>query len=416
MTRKYLVVAALGLTAAAASIGAFAAPSADSTGVTSKTITLGGTFPLSGPASSYAPIPVGMRAYFSYVNARRGADHKRGVFGRQIIWKFYDDGYNPANTVQLTRRLVEQDKVFALVGGLGTEPQLAVRDYLNQAKVPQALVSTGATTWGNEHSKYPWTIGWEPDYQAEGTLYGKYILANQQNAKIAVIYQNDDYGRDYLNGLKNGLGSKQSQIVMSQSFEVTAPSVASQVATLKATGADTLMIFATPTKTVQTYATAAKLGWKPPNVYVNHVSATDAFMTLSVQNAGADIVNGSISIAFLKDPASSRWANDAGMKLYRQIMAKYAPSANANDGLYIYGVAKAAHFVKALEMAGKNPTRESVMNALNHLNVKNDQFLLPGVVLKTTPTDSFPISQMQLTRFNNGTWTTFGTLIDGRGT
>jgi branched-chain amino acid transport system substrate-binding protein len=416
MTRKFLVVAALGLAAATASIGALAAGSADSTGVTKTTITLGGTFPLSGPASSYAPIPVGMRVYFSYINARRGADGKRGVNGRQIIWKYYDDGYNPANTVQQTRKLVEQDKVFALVGGLGTEPQLAVRDYLNQSKVPQAFVSTGATTWGSEYEKYPWTIGWQPDYQAEGALYGKYIAKNEPNAKIAVIYQNDDYGRDYLNGLKQGLGSHQSQIVMSQSFEITAPSVASQVATLKGTGADTFMIFATPAKTIQTYATAAKLGWKPPNIYLNSVSATDAFMTLAVQNAGADIVNGSISVYYYKDPANPKWDSDPGMKLYKRLMAKYAPGARVTDGLYFYGVAKAATVVRVLELAGKNPTRESFMNAATHLNIKDDPFVLPGIVIRTTPTDHFPISQMQLIRFNNGTWTPFGTLVDGRGT
>jgi branched-chain amino acid transport system substrate-binding protein len=415
MTRKYLVIAAGVFAAATASLGAFAATSADSTGVTKSSITLGGTFPLSGPASSYAPIPTGMKAYFSYTNATRGSDGKRGVGGRQIIWKFYDDGYNPANTVQLTRRLVEQDKVFALVGGLGTEPQLAVRDYLNDAKVPQAFVSTGATTWGLEFGRYPWSIGWQPDYQAEGALYGKYIVANQKNAKIVVIYQNDDYGKDYLAGLKAGLGSRESQIMLSQSFEVTAPSVASQVATLKATGADTFMIFATPAKTIQTFATAARLAWKPTNIYINSVSATDAFMTLAVANAGAANVNGAISVSYLKDPANPKWANDKGMKLYRQIMAKYAPAANANDGLYFYGVAKAASVVQALRQSGKNPTREAFMSALAHLNVKNDPFVLPGTVIRTTPNDHFPISQMQLMRFNNGTWATFGALIDGRG-
>src|SRR6266516_2837062 len=275
MTRKFLLVTALALIAAVVSLGALAATSADSTGVTKTSITIGGTFPLSGPASSYAPIPVGMKAYFSYANARRGSDHKRGVYGRQIIWKYYDDAFNPANTVQLTRKLVEQDKVFALVGGLGTEPQLAVRDYLNQSKVPQVFVATGATTWGLEFGRFPWSIGWQPDYQAEGALYGKYIVANQKSAKIAVIYQNDDYGRDYVTGLRAGLGSQESKIVSSQGFEVTAPSVASQVAALKASGADTLIILATPAKTIQTYATAAKLGWKPEHIYVNSVSATD---------------------------------------------------------------------------------------------------------------------------------------------
>jgi branched-chain amino acid transport system substrate-binding protein len=415
MTRKYLVVALAVFTAATASLGALAATSADSTGVTATSVTLGGTFPLSGSASSYAPIPVGMKAYFSYINALRGSDGKRGVNGRQIIWKYYDDGYNPANTVQQTRRLVEQDKVFALIGGLGTEPQIAVRDYLNGAKVPQAFVSTGATTWGLEFGRYPWSIGWQPDYQAEGALYGKYIVANQKDAKIVVIYQNDDYGRDYLAGLKAGLGARESQIVLSQSFEITAPSVASQVATLKASGADTFMIFATPAKTIQTYATAARLGWKPEHIYVNSVSATDAFMTLAVANAGAAMVNGSISVSYLKDPANPKWTNDKGMKLYRQIMAKYAPGANANDGLYFYGVAKAASAVQALRQAGKNPTRESFMNALQHLNIKGDPFVLPSVVIRTTANDHFPISQMQLMRFNNGTWTLFGALVDGRG-
>jgi branched-chain amino acid transport system substrate-binding protein len=415
MSRKFLLVAAVAIAAATASIGALAATSADTTGVTKTSITLGGTFPLSGPASSYAPIPVGMKAYFSYVNARRGADHRRGVGGRQIVWKYYDDGYNPANTVQLTRRLVEQDKVFALVGGLGTEPQLAVRDYLNESKVPQAFVSTGATTFGLEFTSHPWTIGWQPDYQAEGAIYGKYILKNQANAKIAVIYQNDDYGKDYLAGFQAGLGSQQNKIVATQGFEVTAPSVASQVAALKGSGADTFMIFATPAKTIQTYATASRLAWKPEHVYVNSVSATDTFMTLAVANAGAAAVNGSISVSYLKDPANPKWDNDAGMKLYRQIMAKYAPNANPKDGLYFYGVAKAASFVSALYAAGKNPTRASLEAALLHLNDTKSPFTLPGVVIRTTPNDHFPISQMKLIRFNNGTWTEFGSLINGRG-
>jgi branched-chain amino acid transport system substrate-binding protein len=415
MNRRFLLLAAVAIAAATACLGAFAASSADSTGVTRTSITLGGTFPLSGPASSYAPIPVGMKAYFSYVNARRGTDHKRGVGGRQIVWKYYDDAYNPANTVQLTRRLVEQDQVFALVGGLGTEPQLAVRDYLNESKVPQAFVSTGATTFDLEFTRHPWTLGWQPDYQAEGAIYGKYILKNQPNAKIAVLYQNDDYGKDYLAGLQSGLGSQQNKIVATQGFEVTAPSVASQVAALKGSGADTFMIFATPAKTIQTYATASRLAWKPDHVYVNSVSATDTFMTLAVANAGAAAVNGSISVSYLKDPANPKWDNDAGMKLYRRIMAKYAPNANPKDGLYFYGVAKAASFVNTLYAAGKNPTRESLEAAMLHLNDTKSPFTLPGVVIRTTPNDHFPISQMKLIRFNNGSWTEFGTLLNGRG-
>ncbi len=415
MKRRILLLGALvGALAATAAISALAAPNA-TPGVTARTITLGGTFPLSGPASSYAPIPVGMKAYFSYANARRGPDGRRGVYGRQIKWIYYDDGFNPANTVQQTRKLVEQDHVYATVGGLGTAPQLAVRDYMNQSKVPQAFVSTGATTWGSEYARFPWTTGWQPDYQAEGALYGKYIVKTQPNTKLAVIYQNDDYGQDYLNGLKAGLGPQQSKIVATQSFEITAPSVASQIVALKASGADTLVIYATPAKTIQTYATAAKLGWKPDHIYLNSVSATDTFMGLAVKNAGADIVNGSISVYYLKDPANPKWDKDPGMILYHRIMDKYAPGVNQKDALYFYGLAKAESFVQALYAAGKNPTRESLVAALNHLNVTNDPFVLPGIVIKTSANDHFPISQMQLIRFNNGTWTPFGALVDGRG-
>jgi branched-chain amino acid transport system substrate-binding protein len=413
MRRRLTLLVAVALAAATASVAALANSNADP-GISSKLITLGGTFPLSGPASSYAPIPVGMKAYFSYVNARRGPDKKRGVGGRQIIWKYYDDGYNPANTVQQTRKLVEQDKVFALFGGLGTEPQQAVRNYLNDQKVPQLFVSTGATEFGSLYTQYPYTIGWQPDYQAEGAIYGKYIVANQGTKKIAVILQNDSYGNDYLDGLKAGLGAKQSNIVSTQRFEVTAPSVGQQVAALKASGADILCIFATPAKTIQTYATMKALAYKPDNVYVNSVSATDTFMKLAVANAGADYVNGSVSVAYGKDPASPTWANDASVKLYKKIVAKYAPSANANDALVYYGVMKAYDTVQLLYAAGKNPTRASLLTAAGKINWTNP-FALPGVKVTTGGNDRFPISQVKLQRFNNGLWNPFGALINGRG-
>ncbi len=413
MSRRLTTVATVALVALVAAIGAFAAGTADNTGVTKRTIKLGGTYPLSGPASSYAPIPVGLKVYFSYVNATR-TKGQRGVNGRQIIWKYLDDGYNPANTVQQTRALVEQDKVFAIVGGLGTEPQEAVRAYMNQQKVPQLFVSTGATEFGSQFAQNPWTIGWQPDYQAEAALYGKYIVKNQPNAKIAVIYQNDSYGLDYMNGLKAGLGAKTSNIVTAQSFDVTAPSVAAQVVAMKASGADIAMIFATPAKTIQTYATMAKLAYKPANIYVNSVSATDTFMKLAVANAGADEVNGSISVSYAKDPASPKYAKDAAIILYKKLMAKYAPKANPNDGLYLYGMAKAYDTVMLLKAAGKNPTRSALMKAAEHMNWVNP-FLIPGVKVQTTTKDHYPVQQMKLIRFNNGVWTEFGSLINGRG-
>jgi len=413
MRRRFSLVAAAALVALLAAVGALAAGTADNTGITKRTIKLGGTYPLSGPASSYAPIPVGLKVYFSYVNATK-TKGKRGVDGRQIIWKYLDDGYNPANTVQQTRALVEQDKVFALVGGLGTEPQEAVRAYLNQQKVPQLFVSTGATEFGSRFADNPWTIGWQPDYQAEGAIYGKYIVKNQPNAKIAIIFQDDAYGQDYVNGFNAGLGAKKSNIVTKQGFDVTAPSVAAQVVAAKASGADILCIFATPAKTIQTYATMAKVGYKPDTIYVNSVSATDTFMKLAVANAGADTVNGSISVGYVKDPANPKYAKDKAVILYKQLMAKYAPNANANDGLYIYGMAKAYDTVKLLQAAGPNPTRSKLMAAAEKMNWVNP-FLLPGVRVKTSKADHYPISQMKLIRFSNGIWNEVGSLINGRG-
>jgi branched-chain amino acid transport system substrate-binding protein len=384
-------------------------------GVTAKTITIGGTFPLTGPAAAYAPIPLGMKAYFSYINARKGPDGKRGVGGRQIIWKYYDDAYNPANTVQLTRRLVEQDKVFATVGQLGTEHNLAVREYLNSQKVPQTLVSTGASYWGLQYKQYPWTIGWQPDYIAEGRIYGTHMKANFNGKKIAILYQNDDYGKDYLYGVRAALGKAyaDANIVAEVPFEVTATSLASQMTRIRASGATIFVLLATPTPTIRAYATGKALGFKPEQVYLNSVSATAAFLNIAVANAGADYVNGSLSVAYLKDPSSPTWNNDAAMKLYRQIMAKYLPNANANDGLYLYGMAKAETFVQALYKAGKNPTRAGLMAALLSMNSEN-KFALPGVMQKTSKKDHFIISQMQLERYTHPDWKLVGKLIDGR--
>ena len=412
------VVFALGVVAIGAAVllpGAMGG-SAATPGVTAKIVTIGGTFPFSGPASSYAPIPVGMQAYFSYVNAKK-TNGKRGVFGRQIKFNAVDDGYNPALTVQKTKQLVEQDHVFALVGGLGTEPQEAVTAYANQQKVPQIYVSTGATEWGarDKHASHPWTIGWQPDYQAEGAIYGRYIVKNLPSAKIGIIYQNDSYGRDYIDGLSSGLGSHKSQIVSQQGFEVTDTSVTNQVIALRRAGVDTLMIFGTPTPTIRTYSTMAAVGWKPQNIFLNSVSATDYFMGIAVAKAGAAEVNGSISTYYTKDPANPTWNNDAGMKLYKSIMAKYAPSnARVTDGLYLYGMAKAYTFVQALKAAGPNPTRAGLMKAVLNMNDKTNPFLLPGVFTKTGEGDYFPISQQQLIRFNNGVWNPMGQLTNTR--
>jgi branched-chain amino acid transport system substrate-binding protein len=407
-----LIVAAL---AVAAVVGATAGARPTATpGVTAKTILLEGTYPLSGPASGYAPIPVGMKAYFSYINA------KGGVNGRKITWRYDDDGYNPANTVQITHKYVEQDHAFAIVGGLGTEPQLAVRQYLNDNKVPQLFVATGATTFDRDFAKYPWTIGWQPDYEAEGSIYGKYVVKNLGASKIGVLYQNDDYGQDYLRGFKAGLGSHQSQIVTAQPYDLSAttpPSV--QVAKIKASGADTFVIFATPTPTIQSYVIGTKLGYKPAHVITNSVSATDTFLTLA-EKSGSDIVEKTISVNYLLDPSNPVYSKQPGMTLYRTIMKKYAPTVDANNTLYMYGVAKAWQTVQLIQKAGKNLTRAGLMAQARKMTYtpgkKNaNPFLLPGVSTFTKGNFQYPISQVVTIQYAGHTFQPISKLIAGRG-
>ncbi len=419
MKRLLFVPAALALALAVTLPGAFAgsqgaATAAADPGVTSTSILIGGTFPLSGPASFYAPIPRGMEAYFKWVNQRKGPDKKVGVYGRKINWKYLDDGYNPANTVQLTNQLVLQDKVFAIVGTLGTEPNLPIRPLLNSRKVPQILVSTGASYWGLQYKEFPWTIGWQPDYIAEGIVYGRWIVRNAPNAKIAIFFQNDDYGKDYLKGVKIGLGAKRSLIVSEQSYELSDTSYASQLTRQRSSGADTWVILGLPTQTVRAMATAKALNFRPDRLVLNSVSAVDTIMKLAVANAGAAFVEGAISTGYLKNPANAQYTNDATVKKYRQILAQFGPAnADPNNSLYYYGMAKAYDTVRLLYLAGKKPTRASLMRATQHMNWVNP-FTIKGVKVKTGPKDRFPISQMKLIRYTNGTWTEFGALIKGR--
>jgi branched-chain amino acid transport system substrate-binding protein len=403
-------VGALALTVPGALGGAEQTP-----GVTAKKIVIGGTFPLTGPVAGYAPVAIGIKTYFSYINARRGPDGKRGIMGRQVDFKIYDDGYNPANTVQFTRKLVEEDKVFAVVGQLGTEPVLAARPYLNQQRVPQSLVASGASNWGTEYKEYPWTIGWQVDYIAEGRLYGQHIKANHSGKKIAVLYQNDDYGKNYLLGLRSVLGKQyaDANIVTQQSFEVTQPNVTSEMARIRASGAPIFLIFATPPSTIRAYATGKALGYNPEQIYLNSVASASFWLNTAVASAGAPYVNGSLSITSGKDPSNPAQANDPAIQEYKRLMAKYAPGANANNALHIYGFGLAETFVQAMYKAGKNPTRASYMNALLSFNSTN-RFLLNGVRMKSSKTDHFIISQMRLQRFNNGAWTPVGGLVEGR--
>jgi branched-chain amino acid transport system substrate-binding protein len=391
----------------------FASIPAATPGVSKTQIVLGGTFPLSGPASLYAPIPHGMEAYFNWVNQRKGKDGKKGVYGRQIVWKYYDDGYNPAQTVQLTNKLILEDKIFADVGSLGTEHNQAIRPLLNGRGIPQILVATGASYWGLQYKQYPWTIGWQPDYIAEGRAYGQWIAKNAPNAKIAIFYQNDDYGKDYLRGVKIGLGAKTRLIVSEQSYEATDTSYASQIARQKASGADTWVLLTIPTPTVRAIATAKALNWKPDTIVINSVSAIDSVLAAAVQRAGADFVNGAISSAYLKNPNDPKYASDPAVKQYRSILSRFGGGADPNNTFNYYGVAKGYDVVRLLYLAGKNPTRASLIRATQHMNWVNP-FALKGVKIKTSKVDRFPISQIKLIRYGNGRWNEFGSLIKGR--
>jgi branched-chain amino acid transport system substrate-binding protein len=418
-----LVVLASALVAALAFTvpGAVGGPE-QTPGVTARSITLGGLFPLTGPAATYAPIPLGMKAYFSYVNARRATraedpQRRRGVFGRQIVWKYYDHAYNPATAAQLVRRLVEQDRVFATVGELGTEPVLGTRAYMNEQRVPQALVSTGATQFSTQFKEYPWTTGWQPDYIAEGRLYGLHLKANFRGKKIAIVYQNDDYGKDYLYGFRAALGKQyaDANVVAQEAVETTATSVASQMTRVRASGATILAVFQLPNPTTRTIGTAKALGISPEQIYMNSVANVKPAMDGMVAALGAPYINGIITVTYAKDPQDPKWNNDAGMKLYRSIIAKYGGGANANDPQVAYGVSKGMAFVQVLYRSGRTPTRATLMNALTSMNYGNP-LLLPGIVQKTTRTDRFVISQMQLQRFNGNTrlWVPFGRLIEAR--
>ncbi len=400
--RRLIPVAACAAALLVALPVALAGSTADP-GVSSTSIVIGGTSPLTGPAAAYASVARGAKAHFDYVNAAGG------VGKRKIDYRIVDDAYNPAQTVQAVRRLVEQDKVFAVFNTLGTEANLSVREYLNQMQVPQLFVASGATTWGQDAAKYPWTIGFQPSYSAEGLVYGQYIARNMKKAKVAVLFQNDDYGKDLLNSLKRGLAHSASKVVAAQPYEVSSPDVGSQVGKLKASGANVLAIFATPTFAIQAYVFANRLGWKP-RVFVNGVSGTSNIMLLASEGGKNNTVEGSITSTILKDPTDPRWKKDAGMKLYRTILGKYAKGANPNDTYHVYGMAVAFETVSLLKRLGPNPTRAGLVKAARSLNDPKNPFLLPGIAVKTGQGDNFPVQQGQLQRWTKGRWVPVGAL------
>jgi branched-chain amino acid transport system substrate-binding protein len=390
--------------AAAAAALALGTPAA-TPGVTATTITLGGTIPITGPAAAYGSVGKGADAYFKYVNS------KGGVFGRKIVYKFEDDEFDVAKTILLTRQLVEQENVLAIFNSVGTEHALAIRSYLNDRKVPQLFVGSGVTQLASEHKKYPWSMGYLPSFAGEGATYGRYVAAHQPKARIAVLYENSDFGKDMLNGLRRSLGPK-GKIVATQSYEIEDADVSSQLAKLKSSGADTLMLFATPKFAIFGYVGSFRLGWHP-HIYVTSVSISPDIMKIAKFATNQKQVEGSISIAFVKDPTSTQWAKDKTVRLYKTVMKRYLPSAKADDVFNYYGMAVAYTMVDTLRKAGRNPTREGVLRAATHLNETNP-FLLPGVRIRTTPNDYYPMDQVKLARYHGTHWQFFGKLVRAR--
>jgi branched-chain amino acid transport system substrate-binding protein len=379
-------------------------------GVTDTSILIGTTTPLSGAASAYATISAGSTYYFKYVNS------KGGVNGRMINYTIDDDAYDPSKSVPLVRQLITQDNVFAIFNELGTPPNLATRPYINQQKVPDLFVATGSSHWGSEYKQYPWTIGYQPDYVSEAKIYAKDILANHPSAKIGVLYQNDDYGSDYVNGLKTGLGDKAStMIVDTETYEANAADVSSQTAAIKAKGADLFFIVATPKFAAQAIAGASKLGWKPV-LYLNSVSNQVATVQGAIKASSPDAAEGMTSVAYLKDPASSKWASDAGMKLYFQIMSQFCTTCDAiHDGNFIYGMSVAWVLQQVLLKAGKDGvTRQNVMNIARSMSYNNSPFLLPGIHVTTSGSNQFPVTQEALQHWQGTGWVVDNNIINAR--
>ena len=398
MNRTLFPVAAL--LAAALAFPAYAQKKYDP-GASDTEIKIGNTNPYSGPASAYGAIGKSIAAYFRMLNERGG------VNGRKVNFISYDDGYSPPKTVEMARKLVEQDEVLLLFQSLGTPSNTAIHKYMNAKKVPQLFVGTGATKW-NDPKGFHWTMGWQPNYQTEARIYAKHILQTKPNAKIAVLYQNDDYGKDYLKGFEEGLGAQaQKMIVAKASYEVSEPTVDSQILQLKSSGADVFFNITTPKFAAQAIRAAYDSGWKPTH-YLNNVSNSVGSV---LKPAGVEKAVGIITSAYVKDPTDKRWASDAGMKTWREFMAKYNPDGDTSDPFNVYGYTVAATLEQVLKQCGDTLTRENVMKQAASLKRFRVDTLLPGITISTSPNDYAPIEAMQLERFNGQQFELFGEVI-----
>jgi ABC-type branched-subunit amino acid transport system substrate-binding protein len=400
-TRLAIASTALALFAAS-STGALAQKKYD-TGATDTEIKVGNIMPYSGPASAYGIIGKTEQAYFNKINAAGG------INGRKINFVSYDDAYSPPKAVEQARKLVESDEVLLIFNSLGTPSNSAIQKYMNSKKTPQLFVATGATKW-NDPKDFPWTMGWQPSYQSESRIYAKYLLKEKPDAKIAVLYQNDDYGKDYLKGLKDGLGAKAAtMIVMEESYETTEPTIDNHIVKLKATGADVFMNITTPKFAAQAIKKAAEIDWKALHI-LNNVSASVGSV---IKPAGFTNAQGIISAQYLKDTTDPQWANDKGMKEYMDFMTKDFPEGDKLDNGTVVGFSVAQTLVKVLQQCGDDLTRENVMKQAANLKDFRTEMLLPGIMINTSPTDFAPISQLQLMRFKGEKWELFGDVISG---
>jgi branched-chain amino acid transport system substrate-binding protein len=395
VTRTFAVLAALAAALAAALPGAAATP-----GVTATKILLGGTAPLSGGASFYAPVAVGAKVYFDYVNARGG------VNGRKIEYRYRDDAFNPAQTVQATRELVERDGVLAIFNTVGTPQSIAVRGLLNEFRVPQLFAGAAL---GRDYREYPLSMGYLPSFFAEGRVYGRYIARTRPNAKIAVIYERSSLGEELLAGLKAGLGSRAGNVVATEGTNTEDPDISSPIASLKASNAEILAAFVLPKQAVQAFIGTDRLGWRP-KIYVSAYSIDPAVMAIARFNTAGRTTEGAVSVAFLKDATNKRWAKDKGVQLYKAIMKRYGRGASPDAVAHLYGMAVAHTMVTTLKNAGRNLTRDTLMRAARSLNEKDNPFLLPGIVVQTGARDYFPIEQAQMYVFRGAQWQPIGGL------
>lgn len=397
--KRAFVPAALIIAAALAASPALAQKKYDP-GASDKEIKIGNINPYSGPASAYGTIGKSIGAYLKKVN------DEGGVNGRKINYISYDDGYSPPKAVEMARKLVEQDEVLLIFQSLGTPSNSAIQKYMNAKKVPQLFVATGATKW-NDPKNFPWTMGWQPNYQTEGYIYAQHILKNTPNAKIGVLYQNDDYGKDYLKGFKDGLGAKTSMIVKEVSYEVADPTVDSQMVQLQASGADTFFNITTPKFAAQAIRKAYDSGWKPVH-YLNNVSASPGSVLVP---AGLDKSVGLISTQYLKDPTDKAWEKDAAIVEWNAFMKKYYPDGNLADASNFYGWAVAQTLVQVLKQSGDNLTRENVMKQAANLKDFVLTAALPGIKINTSATDFAPFESVQLIKFDGKQWVRFGEVM-----